>query len=151
MAEEQSRSVKYMMEMVLNAPGTHFHLLGLKMESFAAGKACMSLPYQDQLSGNPDTGAMHGGPITTLLDSCFGLCVATLQDAEVVCPTLDLRIDYMGRAKPDMRVYAEGEVFRSTEHVVFVRGIAYQNDKARPIAHGVGTFARMLPPSAVKE
>ena len=57
------------------------------------------LPYDDKLVGNPDTGVMHGGAITALLDACSGAAVFAALDEWVPIATLDLRIDYLRAAE----------------------------------------------------
>src|SRR5690606_11014411 len=101
----------------------------------------LMLPYNPALVGNPDTGVLHGGVITSLLDSCMGFTVATTVPDITICPTLDLRIDYMSPAQPGLPVYAEAEVYRTTRHVLFVRGKAYQADREQPVAYTTAAFA----------
>ena len=43
---------------------------GLMTGLAARGMAIMKLPYQERLVGNPETGVIHGGAVTTLIDSC---------------------------------------------------------------------------------
>ena len=46
----------------------------------------------------------------------------------------------MTAAKPNMAVYGRAETYRVTNNVVFAKGIAYQDDESKPIAHCVATF-----------
>lgn len=121
-------------------PGDHFHALGITVESVRHGGVVFKLRYSDAVVGNPDTGVIHGGAITALLDSACGMAASSIQDTLSLTPTVDLRIDYMRPAEPGKDVYAECEVYRKTPHVIFTRGLAYQEDKQRPVAHAVGTF-----------
>lgn len=125
--------------------GDHFNALGMRVTDIARGSVTMELPYSPQLVGNPDTGVIHGGVITALLDSCCGLSAATVLDELGLTPTIDLRIDYLGAAEPHQPVYAVGEVYRLTRHVIFTRAVAHQGDAQRPIAQAVGNFSRMEP------
>ena len=98
--------------------------------------------------GNPETGTVHGGAITTLMDTtCCMASVCVLPEFEI-CPTLDLRIDYMRPAEPDKDIFGFAECYRVTPHIVFSRGYAYQDDPSQPIAHAVGTFMRRPVPAA---
>lgn len=117
--------------------------LGLVAREAGEGYLVMELPYSDKIIGNPDTGVIHGGAITTLMDTTCGIStVCFLPDFEV-CPTLDLRIDYMHPADPHKDILGFAECYRVTPTVIFTRGIAYQDDPEQPIAHAVGTFMRM--------
>lgn len=130
-------------------PGDHFHALGMRFTAVEEGGAKMQLPYSDAIVGNPETGVVHGGVITALLDSCCGFAAISCLDHLCFCPTLDLRIDYMGMAVPGRTIYAEARVYRSTRHVIFCRGKAYQDDPQKPLAYCVANFAQ-LDPEVVK-
>ena len=74
--------------------------LGLKALEAGNGHLVLELPYSDRIIGNPDTGVIHGGAITTLMDTASGsVLICALEDFEL-CPTLDLRVDYMRPAEP---------------------------------------------------
>jgi uncharacterized protein (TIGR00369 family) len=131
-------------DVVLSAnDGDHFTTLGICAEFVEHHRVGMSMPYSEALIGDPDTGVIHGGAITSLLDTCSGFAAATALDDLGMTPTLDLRIDYMRAATPGHTVYADAEVYHVTESVIFTRAIAHHGDKQRPIASAVGNFFRM--------
>ena len=101
----------------------------------------MELPYSTQLIGNPDTGTIHGGGIITLMDSCCGIAARNALSAEEICPTLDLRIDYLRTPNIHAPVYARAECYRMTEHIVFLKCEAYQDEKV--IATCTANFMRL--------
>ncbi len=98
------------------------------------------LPYDPKLVGNPDTGTLHGGAITALLDGASGASVFAALTELVPIATLDLRIDYLRPAEPGRAVMARATCYRITRNVAFTRAVAYHDDPADPIAHSVGTF-----------
>jgi uncharacterized protein (TIGR00369 family) len=98
------------------------------------------LPYSAQIVGNPQTGVIHGGALTTLMDTACGMA---MRAAGVRSPTLDLRIDYMHAAEPNKDIYGFAQCYRVTTDVIFTRGFAYQDDPSNPSAQVVGTFMRM--------
>ena len=53
----------------MNLPFSKF--LGLKLSRLGDGKAVMILNYRKDLVGDPKTGVLHGGVITTLLAMCY--------------------------------------------------------------------------------
>lgn len=121
----------------------HCQVLGISVQSATEKGLTLRLPYSDKIVGNPENGVIHGGAITTLMDTTCGIStVCFLPDFEV-CPTLDLRIDYMHPADPHKDIFGFAECYRVTPTVIFTRGVAYQDDPAQPIAHAVGTFMRM--------
>lgn len=121
----------------------HCHVLGLTVQSIDKRGITIALPYSDRIVGNPVTGVVHGGALTTLLDTTCGMSLLIALDELVIAPTLDLRIDYMTSAKPHQTLYARAELFRNTRNVLFCRGIAYQDDIEKPVAHCVATFMRL--------
>jgi len=115
--------------------------LGLKVLSARENELVMELPYSKSIIGNPDTGVIHGGAITTLMDTTAGAAVICALQGFELCPTLDLRVDYMRSAKPGQPVYARASCYRVTSSILFMRCEAYQVD--RTVAHCVATFVRM--------
>lgn len=114
--------------------------LGLLVADVGAGEATMRLPYRAELIGNPDTGVLHGGVITGMIDATCGLAVFLKLATPVRIATLDLRIDYLKPATPPHDVLARAECYRLTRQVAFVRATAYHDDPADPIASAAGTF-----------
>ncbi|WP_299789483.1 PaaI family thioesterase [uncultured Shewanella sp.] len=109
----------------------------------------IELPYNSELIGYPDTGVIHGGVITTLMDTASGSAVVCsiyeeYQSLEL-SPTLDLRVDYMKPAEPNKPVYGFAECYKISSSVAFTRAIAYQDSIDDPIAHAVGSFMRISP------
>ncbi len=90
--------------------------------------------------GNPEHRILHGGCITTLIDSAFGYALFAWGDGQLPdIATLDLRIDYLKPAKPDLDVVATAEVYRVTNSIAFLRAEACQTE-GDPIANAVATF-----------
>ena len=52
--------------------------LGLRVVGVRKGVATMRLEWQPHLVGNPETGVLFGGALTTMLDACSGMAVATI-------------------------------------------------------------------------
>ncbi len=121
----------------------HCQHLQMTVERADEDGLVLRLPYSDQIVGNPVTGVIHGGAITTLMDTCCGISTVCYLPEFEICPPLDLRIDYMHPAEPGKPIFGFAECYRVTPTVIFTRGIAYQDDREQPIAHVVGTFMRM--------
>lgn len=122
----------------------HCKLLNIEVLSAGVGQLSLVLPYDKRLVGNPDTGVIHGGPLTTLMDTACGFAAISALDEPGICPTLDLRIDYMRAAEPGKAVIGEAEAYRVTSNVVFARGIAiHEGERDKPIAHVTATFMRL--------
>ncbi|HXC55952.1 MAG TPA: PaaI family thioesterase [Rhizomicrobium sp.] len=123
--------------------------LGAEIVEAAPGRCLMRLPYSRDIVGNPDTGVVHGGVITGLLDHACGMAVGSGLATVILAPearivtsyaTLDLRIDYMAAAKPGADIFVAGECVKITRQIVFARGLAYQASADDPIATATGTF-----------
>lgn len=120
----------------------HAQALGLTLVRHDASGCVVRVPYAEHLVGDPDTGVLHGGVLTALLDNACGLAVRPVGSAadEISMATLDLRIDYMGPAEPHKDVFAEAVCYKRTRHIAFVRAVAYQESAAEPVATCVATF-----------
>jgi len=120
----------------------HAAAIGMQLVSRAPHRCVVRVPYAEHLVGDPDTGVIHGGVITAVLDNASGIAVRGEQDNEAVggMATLDLRIDYMRPAEPKRDLYTEAECYRTTANIAFVRAWAYHDDRNDPIATSVATF-----------
>ena len=118
----------------------HSRELGMRLISRAPDEAVMMIPYDPRLIGDPETGVMHGGAITALLDTCCGTAVMMSPRNPASTATLDLRIDYMRPATPERAVYAHAYCYRATRSVGFVRATAYHEDRDEPIATASAAF-----------
>jgi len=107
--------------------------LGIRLESYDAftGRCVMRLPFRAR-------GFVHGGVMTTLLDTLGG--ATALARGIKVRATLDLRIDYLRPAVRGADLLAQAECYRVTRHVAFVRGSCHQGDAQRPVAELTATF-----------
>lgn len=147
MNEDSGTSLPFTLEQGLNMflQGVrHSMELGMTLDEITPEGLVVRLPYSDKIIGNPDTGVIHGGAITSLMDQACGLAVAQAIAPDFdITPTIDLRIDYMRPAEPGKDVYAYVSAYRKTRSVVFARGVAYQDDREQPIAHCVANFMRM--------
>jgi uncharacterized protein (TIGR00369 family) len=118
----------------------HNRALGISLERLGPGEAVMTLPYDARLVGNPETGVLHGGAITSLLDACCGAAVYMKLDAPARIATLDLRIDYLRLATPPRAVVAHATCYKVTRNVGFVRCLAYHDDPDDAVASATATF-----------
>jgi uncharacterized protein (TIGR00369 family) len=118
----------------------HNQALGMKILELGDAEALFELPYDEKLVGNPDTGVLHGGVITALLDGASGAAVFAALTDFVPIATLDLRIDYLRPAEVGRSVLARATCYRMGRNVAFTRAVAYHDDIENPIAHSVGTF-----------
>ena len=117
----------------------HSQALGLKLTEIGNGIAEMSLPYDKRLVGDPETGIIHGGAVSTLMDTCGGAAVMS-HGATKLIATIDLRIDYMRAATSGHAIVARAECYHVTRSVAFVRATAVDGDASSPVATAAGAF-----------
>lgn len=118
----------------------HCRELKIRVENAGAATAIMSLPYDARLIGDPDTGVIHGGAVSVLMDTCAGASVMMHPENGGALATLDLRIDYMRAAKPGDAITAEAKCFHVTRTVAFIRVRAWDSDTSVPVATASGAF-----------
>ena len=83
---------------------------------------------------------VFGGAITTLIDHASGLAVACAVEELTGIATIDLRVDYLRTAEPDVELYARSDCYRLTRNVAFIRAVAYERTADDPFASALGTF-----------
>lgn len=115
--------------------------LGFKLTGLEPGRAFATAPYMKETVGDPDSGVIHGGVITALLDNICGVAVVAAMREFKSTATLDLRIDYMRPAEPGRDIIGEAECYHMTRTVAFTRAWAYHESRDRVIATASGSFA----------
>ncbi len=121
----------------------HCQIIGLSVHAIDNQGVTLMLPYSPAIVGNPHTGVIHGGAVTTLMDTTCGIATLCVLPQFEVCPTLDLRIDYIHPAQAHKAIYGYAQCYRVTRDVIFTRGFAYQDSAEQPVAQVVGTFMRL--------
>jgi uncharacterized protein (TIGR00369 family) len=125
---------------LLVAGSPHAVDLGFVLDSITPGVAIIRAPYRDDLIGDPDTGVMHGGVVTALLDHTAGLAAFAGFGGDKAVATLDLRLDYMRPAEPGKDVIAEAKTVKVSGLFAFVSAIAHDGDPDNPVATAHAAF-----------
>ena len=119
----------------------HNRWLGLRVVELLEDGVVAELPHDDKLIGNPETGFLGGGVITSMVDAACGVAVFMAMRKPQRIATLDLRIDYLKPTTPNTNVLCKATCYKHTTNVAFVRALAYHTDDSDPIASAAGTFA----------
>lgn len=114
--------------------------LGLEITSVDGGKVRGRAPYRPEFVGDPETGIIAGGVITTFLDQLCGMATVLAMREPTMVATIDLRIDYMRPAAPGRDVLAEALCHKIGRNVAFVRAVAFEDTPDNPIAHAASAF-----------
>ena len=116
------------------------HISGLRLDRTAPGESWSSLPYRPVFVGDTETGVLHGGVVTAMLDESCGMAVQLALDGTRAIATLDLRIDYQKPATPGLDIRAHAVCYRVTRSIAFVRATAYQDSEDDPVATATACF-----------
>ena len=116
------------------------HISGLQLDRAAPGESWSSLPYRPVFVGDTETGVIHGGVVTAMLDESCGIAVQLALDGTRAIATLDLRIDYQKPATPGLDIRAHAVCYRVTRSIAFVRATAYQDSEDDPVATATACF-----------
>lgn len=118
--------------------------LGFRLVSVEPGVATMAVDYKPELIGDPETGVVAGGVVTTLLDHVCGLAVTSRLLSEGLLTrvaTLDLRIDYMRSAEPGKAILGRARCYKLGHAIAFVRAAAFDADEEDPVATAQAAFS----------
>ena len=126
-------------QVVLGIP--HCHAMGVGFVSVSPGHATLSLPWREDLVGDPESGVLAGGVVTSLIDTVCGMAVWSSLTRFMQIATLDLRIDYLRPATKGALLHASAHCYKVTRSVAFVRSTAFHPDKPDDlVATCVGAF-----------
>lgn len=103
--------------------------IGSEMEELREGYARLSLTLEDRHT-NPN-GVMHGGVVTTMMDSALGAALGALRgDAVRRNPhaTIAMNASFLAAARPGDRIVVEGRVLRLGRTVAFGEAEARRGD-----------------------
>jgi uncharacterized protein (TIGR00369 family) len=112
----------------------HTHALGFVLEGRNEDRIRLRVPWREDLVGDPETGVLSSGLVTTLLDHVGGMAVWIAARQFVPIATLDLRVDYMRAARPRRDLIAEARCYRLTRSIAFVRAWAFEDSPEDPAA-----------------
>ncbi len=122
----------------------HSDALGIEFLGWGGTEASPTvryrLPWNQALVGNPETGALFGGPVFTVIDYALGTVCSHPFAGKRTIATIDLRVDYTRPSQKGRPVIVEAECYRTTRHVAFARAVAFHDSPDEPLALGQGTF-----------
>jgi uncharacterized protein (TIGR00369 family) len=114
--------------------------LGIRAREVRRGFVRLELAFRPEFIGNPVIPALHGGVLSTLIDTCGGAAVWTEIEAGDRVATVDLRVDYL-RPGPTRDLACEGSVLRSGNRVgVADMRVFAVDDPGTIIAVGKGVY-----------
>ena len=115
-----------------------FKTLDLKPLLIGRGQATFSVYLPEDFADN--RGRIHGGLLTIIMDSIFGLSVFTILDEIKQIATINLRTDYMDHVAPGGRVVCAAECRKLRGDVAYVTGDLKEDDSGALIAAASGAF-----------
>ncbi len=114
--------------------------IGAEMEELREGYARLSIVLEPRHT-NPN-GVMHGGVITTMMDSALGAALGSLRGEEASRSphaTVEMNASFLTGARPGDRIVVVGRVLRLGKTIAFGEAEARRGDEL--IAKGRLTFA----------
>ena len=88
----------------MNEASPQARALGFQTLEIGGGVAILKVPYRPEIIGDPETGVIAGGVVTTLLDHASGQAVHAAMSEWVSVATLDLRMESDLLTHPDTLV-----------------------------------------------
>ena len=114
--------------------------LGMHIAEAIDGFVRLELPYRPEFIGDAARPALHGGVISTLIDTAGGFAVWTKIQLEDRVSTIDLRVDYLAPGAPELLI-ADATVVRVGNRVGVVDVRCFQpSAPARVVATGKGVY-----------
>ena len=122
------------------------NFLKIRLTIVERGRVEMEIPFREELIGDPMKRAIHGGVISTLVDTAGGMAVwGAIVDPHQRVSTIDLRVDYLRPGRPETLV-CEGVAVRVGRSVgVADLRVFHRSAPDDTIATGKGVYAIKSP------
>ena len=108
-------------------------------EARSDGALELVLPFRDEIIGNVRLPAVHGGVLGAFLELTALLQLIDESGTDRVPKPITFSVDYLRSAGPTT-TRARAEIFKLGRRIANVHVIAWQDDRARPVAAGNGKF-----------
>jgi len=112
--------------------------LGIEGESAGVGRAVLRLPVRPDHVGDPRRPALHGGVLSSLIDTAGGVAAWSALGPHESVSTVDLRVDFLEPAGLEAPLRAEAELVRKGNRVCHVRVSVTQDGVL--VAEGRGVY-----------
>jgi uncharacterized protein (TIGR00369 family) len=119
--------------------------LGLRLLRASAEGVELQIPWDADLVGDVGRPAWHGGVLSTLADAAGGCAVFAAQGLEARVSTVDLRVDYLQPAGPELPLHAEARLLRLGGRVAVAEVELHQGDPRRRVARATAVYS-VYPP-----
>lgn len=106
--------------------------IGLSV-SIAGEELLARMSFSDRLIGDSSIPALHGGTVGALLESTAIFTLMWASEGERLPKTINLTVDYL-RSGRTQDTFAAATIEKRGRRIANVRAIAWQEDRARPIA-----------------
>ena len=120
----------------------HARKLNLKLVNAGERSITLKLPYSKEIIGDSVNNYIHGGAVSTAIDTACGAAIFQLRNNLRALATLDLRVDHIRPAAPGTDINIFAECYHLTHTIAFVRATAFTDDIGAPTATAVGSFIR---------
>ena len=128
---------------VLVATVPYAKYLGVQL-SLHEGKPRATLPFRENLVGNPRLPALHGGITAAFMENAAVLHLLYQLDTARVPKSIDFSIDYLLPARTE-ELYADCEIGRMGSRVAQATIRCWQKSQERPVAVARAHFLLMTP------
>ncbi|MCG2634153.1 MAG: PaaI family thioesterase [Gammaproteobacteria bacterium] len=118
----------------------HTSALGIRLQELKRGYSVVMIEPSERHIGLPESGAIHGGILSTLIDSACGIAVLSMLERSVSIATLDLSLHHIKPSTGSAPIYASATCCKLTRSMAFLRSEVYQQSADNLLAHGGTTF-----------
>lgn len=115
-----------------------FASLGLEPKMIGAGSVSFAVDLPEDFAGAD--GFIHSGLMTLIMDSIFGITVFTALEALKPVATINLRTDYLRKARPGTRAVCTAQCLSVDHDIAHVSGDLRIAETGALIATGAGAF-----------
>jgi uncharacterized protein (TIGR00369 family) len=115
--------------------------LDLRLEHVEKGKARMRMPFRPEVTNG--TGAIHGGAIVSLCDTCFYVALASIYGRGQETTTASISCSFLRPAVPPHDLIAQAAVLKAGRRIVYGEVHVFSGENL--VAHATVNFLNTNP------
>ena len=110
------------------------------LQSVAEGKVVFSYTIREEMTNVMRN--LHGGMAAAIIDDCVGAALFSYGEMGTFYASINLSVDYLGPARQDDTIIAEGRIIKKGRTLVYAEGEIWNAKRTRLLVRGTTSLIK---------